>query len=267
MRNFQNTCIWITGASSGIGRELALQMATLGGKLIVSARNEQALNQLKTELAFPEKMYVLPLDITEIDTFPAKVKEAEAAYGRIDLLVNNAGLSQRSLVSETDLSVHRKLMETNYFGTVALTQAVLPLMRKQQAGHISVTSSLAGKFGFYQRAAYAASKFALHGYFETLRLEEEAHNIKVTLLCPGGIRTNISKNALDGKGKPYGRMSSLQEEGMPADQCAKEMINAVLQEKKEVVIGQGMENISVKLKGWWPGLFWKLLKKNKPKDI
>lgn len=266
MYDFKDKCIWITGASSGIGKELSLQLATLGAKLIISARNETALQALKARMAFPEKCFVLPLDLCKTETLPAKVSQALNAFGRIDILLNNAGVSQRSSIAETQLSVHHKLMEINYFGTVALTQEVLPYMRKQGGGHIGVTSSLAGKFGFYQRAAYAASKFALHGYFETLRLEEEAHHIGVTLFCPGGIKTDISTHALNGEGKPYGKMSELQEGGMPADQCAKHMIDALAAKKREVVIGQGLESISTTLKGIWPGLFWKLLKKQKPTD-
>jgi short-subunit dehydrogenase len=264
MQDFKNKRIWITGASSGIGKELALQLATLGASVIVSARNAEALEQLKTRMAFPEKCYVLPLDLSQHEHFSDKVQEAIGAFGSIDLLINNAGLSQRSHVSETSMAVHRKLMEVNYFGTVGLTQEILPHFRKQGGGHIAVTSSLAGKFGFYERSAYAASKFALHGYFETLRLEEESNHIYVTLLCPGGIKTDISKHALDGSGKPFGKMSPLQENGMPADQCAKHMIDAIAAKKQEVIIGQGMERISVKMKGLWPAMFWKLIKGRKP---
>lgn len=263
MQYFKHKRIWVTGASSGIGKELALQLATLGGKIIASARNEDALNHLKNTVAHPENFVVLPVDLTKHHTLPEKVNKAAEAFGGIDILINNAGLSQRSKIAETDLEVHRKLMEINYFGTVALTQLTLPHLR-ESAGQIAVTSSLAGKFGFYQRAAYAASKFALHGYFETLRLEEEA--IAVTILCPGGIKTNISKNALNGKGEAYGKMSALQEGGMPADQCANHMIQAIANKKQEVIIGQGLESISTTLKGIWPSLFWKLLKKQKPSD-
>lgn len=267
MRIVKDKIIWVTGASSGIGKELALQLATMGAKVIITARSEEALQALKTSVSFPDKILVLPFDLTNLEALPATVNKALAHFGGLNLLINNAGVSQRSLASETEVSVHRKLMEINYFATIALTQAVLPHFIAQKNGHIAVTSSLAGKFGFYQRSAYAASKFALHGYFETLRLEQEANNLKITILCPGGIKTNISANALDGDGNPYGKMSTLQEDGMPADQCAKQMIDAILAEKNEVVIGQGMEKISASLKGILPNLFWKILKKNKPKDM
>lgn len=264
MGTFTNKVIWITGASSGIGHELALQLSQLGARLIVSARNQEALESLKAECAGP--CFVLLLDLTEIAQHPTKVEAALAAYGQVDILINNAGLSQRSHVSETTLETHRKLMEVNYFGTVALTREVLPLMRQQGHGHIVVTSSLAGKFGFYQRSAYAASKFALHGFFETLRLEEAHNGISVSILCPGGIKTNISYNALNGQGEAYGQMSELQENGMAVDLCARKMIRAIAAKKKEAIIGQGLENISVKLKGIWPSLFWKILKSKKPTD-
>ncbi len=267
MRTVKNKIIWVTGASSGIGKELASQLATMGAKVIVSARAKETLETLQQKASFPDNILVLPIDLTNINTLPAAAEKAIAHFGGLDLLINNAGVSQRSEAVNTDLEVHRKLMEINYFATVALTQAVLPHFIKQKSGHIAVTSSLAGKFGFYQRSAYAASKFALHGYFETLRLEQDENNLKITMLCLGGIKTNISANALDGKGKAYGKMSDLQADGMPADQCAKQMIDAILAEKNEVIIGRGMEKISTTLKGILPNLFWKILKKKKPEDM
>ena len=264
MKNFKDKIIWITGASSGIGEEMARQLNARGAAVILSARRQEELERIKNSVTYPLNAYVLPLDMEVQDDFPAKVEEVMGQFGRIDLLFNNAGISQRSEAAETTLEVDRRLMDINYFGTVALTKAVLPFMRKQQESHIAVTSSLAGKFGFYQRSAYAASKFALHGFFETLRLEEEEHNIKVTLLCPSGIKTRISQNALDGSGNKFGKTSALQEEGMAAEDCAKQMIKAIEKEKTEVIIGQGMEPLSVKIKALFPALFWKMLKKKKP---
>jgi short-subunit dehydrogenase len=267
MRTVKDKVIWVTGASSGIGKELALQLAVMGAKLILTARNEAALEQIKQQVSFPDRIALLPMDLTQMERIPAMTEKALTFFGGLDALINNAGVSQRSIAIDTDLEVHRKLMEINYFATVALTKAVLPVFQNQKHGHIAVTSSLAGKFGFYQRSAYAASKFALHGFFETLRLEEEDNKLKVTIWCPGGIKTNISAHALDGEGKAYGKMSALQEEGMPADQCAKHMIEALIQEKEEVVIGEGLQKISTRIKGIFPTLFWKMLKRNKPADM
>ncbi|MGB0177338.1 MAG: SDR family oxidoreductase [Owenweeksia sp.] len=264
MKNFKSKVIWITGASSGIGREMAMQCSVLGALLILSSRREEELKAVQQELAHPENSMVLPLDMERSDEFPAKVQQVLHRYKRVDLLFNNAGLSQRSELKDTSEKVDRQLMEVNYFGTVALTKALLPQLRRQTESHIAVVSSLAGKFGFYERSSYSASKHALHGFFEVLRLEEEEHSVQVTLLCPGGIRTNISLNAVDGKGEAYGKMSALQESGMPVDRCVSKMITAIQKNKKEAIIGQGLENISVKVKAIFPALFYRLLKKRKP---
>ncbi len=264
MKNFKDKIIWITGASSGIGEEFARQANAKGAVVILSARREDELNKIKNSLTEPRKAYVLALDMEAQESFPAKVKEVMDKFERVDLLLHNAGISQRSYAANTDIEVDRKLMEVNYFGTVALTKAILPYLQKQQQSHIAINSSLAGKFGFYERSAYSASKFALQGFFETLRLEEEDHDIAVTLLCPVGIKTNISHNALDGSGKQFGKASAMQEEGMSAEQCVKQMISAIEKNKTEVIIGEGMQAISDKIKTLFPGLFWKMIRKKKP---
>ncbi len=264
MKNLKGKIIWITGASSGIGREMARQCSASGGLVILSSRREAELKTVQRELAFPENTMVLPLDMMHSETFPQKVQQVLDRFGRVDLLFNNAGLSQRSDLKDTTEKVDRQLMEVNYFGTVALTKALLPQLRKQNESHIAVVSSLAGKFGFYERSSYSASKHALHGFFEVLRLEEEDHHIQVTMLCPGGIRTNISLNAVDGKGEAYGKMSALQQEGMPVEQCVQQMIRAIQKNKKEAIIGRGMEKISVQVKALFPSLFYHLLKNRRP---
>ncbi len=264
VKNFKDKIVWITGASSGIGKEFARQANELGATVILSSRRAEQLEDIKNSLPQPANAYVLPVDMESQSEFPAKVQEVIDNFGRVDLLFNNAGISQRSTTDETSMEVHRRLMEINYFGTVALTKALLPFLQKQGESHIAVTSSLAGKFGFYQRSAYSASKSALHGFFETFRLEEERHNIKVTILCPAGIKTDISQNALDGSGNRFGKASALQEEGMPVETCVGKMIDAIEKGKTEVIIGKGMEPLSVKIKALFPDLFWKMLKKKKP---
>ncbi len=207
---------------------------------------------------------VLPLDMERQNEFPAKVKTVIKKYGKVDLLFLNAGISQRSDAAETDVEVDRKLMEVNYFGQVFLTKKILPFLKKQTESHIAVTSSLAGKFGFYKRSAYAASKHALHGFFETLRLEEQDVNMKVTMLCPGGVQTDISKNALQGDGSAFGQESNLQKSGIPVGKCVAEMIDAIQKEKYEVLIGGFMEKISVKVQALLPSVFYKKLEQRKP---
>ncbi len=264
MQNWQGKIAWITGASSGIGEEMARQLNAAGASVVLSARRKEILKEIAAKLPHPENSLVLPLDMECPEQFPAAVNQVLEKYARLDLLFNNAGISQRSYAADTADVVDRRLMEINYFGTITLTKALLPQFRKQHGGHIAVTSSLAGKFGFYQRSAYAASKFALHGFFETLRLEEEEHNLKVTMLCPSGIKTAISQNALSGQGEKFGQSSALQEQGLAVEECVKRMIEAIEKEKTEVIIGQGMEALSVKIKALFPDFFLKMLRKKKP---
>lgn len=257
-----NKVTWITGASSGIGKELALQMNLKGAIVIASSRKEDKLNEVKNESAFPENFHVLPLDLEQSTTFPEKVKKALEVNGRIDILINNGGISQRSEASKTDLEIDRKIMEINYFGNVALTKEVLPVMEQQKSGHIVVISSIAGKFGFYLRSAYAASKHALQGFYESLRLEEEKHNIKVLLVYPGKINTPISMSALNEKGEAHNEMDHNQATGMAVELCAANIIKAMAKNKKEILVG-GKEIKAVLLKRFIPKLFYKVIKKQK----
>lgn len=206
---------------------------------------------------------MVPLDLEEIDSFESKKDFVLKHYGRIDLLVNNGGISQRSTAYDTTLDVDRRIMEVNYFGNIALTKVVLPVFRHQKSGQILVVSSIAGKFGFYLRSAYSASKHALHGFYESLRLEEAAHGIKVTIACPGKINTNISVNALTAKGNSHGEMDHNQATGMPASVCATQMIAALKANQFEVLIGN-KEIKAVTLKRFLPKLFWKVISKQSP---
>lgn len=257
---YKDKVIWITGASSGIGKALSQQWAAAGAKLVLSARNKEALESLKNELPGSEKHLVLPLDLEKNDAFEALAKEVVSQMGRIDVLVNNGGMSQRSEAHETPMEVDRRIMEVNYFGNIALTKAVLPYFRKQQSGQFLVISSIAGKFGFFLRSAYSASKHALHGFYESLLLEEEKNNIYVTIACPGKINTNISVNALNKTGEKHGEMDHNQATGMSAEECARQLIQALTKKKKEVLIGN-KEIKAVTLKRLFPRLFWKVIRK------
>lgn len=254
--------VWITGASSGIGKELALQMNLRGSFIIASSRNREKLEAVRNESSFPENFAVLPLDLEKSETFKEKTAEALKIKYRIDVLINNGGISQRAEACKTDLEIDRKIMEVNYFGNIALTKAVLPIMQKQKSGNIIVISSIAGKFGFYLRSAYAASKHALQGFYESLRLEEEKNNIKVLLVYPGKINTPISLSALDEKGESHNQMDENQATGMAVEKCAHNIINAVVKDKKEILVG-GKEIKAVLLKRFLPKLFYKVIKKQK----
>ena len=260
MSFFENKVVWITGASSGIGMELAFNLASQGSSIILSARKLESLNDCLLKMKNHDKHLVLPLDLEHAEDFDEKVALVLEKYGRIDFLILSGGISQRAEVCETALAIDRKIMEVNYFGNVALTKAVLPVMIEQQSGHFVVISSIAGKFGFFLRSAYSASKHALHGFYESLMLENEKHNIGVTMVCPGKINTNISVNALNASGEIHGIMDHNQATGMSAEECAQKILKAVTKGKKEILIGN-KEIYAVYIKRFFPRFFWKMIKK------
>lgn len=260
MDYFKNKIVWITGASSGIGKEMAFQAASAGAIVVLSARNLDSLEKVKQTLERKDEHLCIPLDLENSSNFEELAKQIVDKYGRIDILINNGGLSQRSTVADTKIEVDRKIMEINYFGNIALTKAVLPYMLDKRSGHIVVISSIAGKFGFFLRSAYSASKHALHGFYESLLLEVEKDNIKVTIACPGKINTDISLNALTAEGEKHGVMDHNQSTGMSAQECVRQLFDAVGKNRKEVLIGN-KEIKAVTLKRFLPGIFWKVIKK------
>ncbi|MEZ0484101.1 SDR family oxidoreductase [Fibrella aquatica] len=258
--SFQHKVAWITGASSGIGEALAMELARRGARLVLSARRVEELRRVAAATGLgPSDCMVLPLDMTDDASLPGYVRAVQTHFGQIDYVFHNAGITQRSFVTETDFSVYRRLMDVNFFGAVALTQAVLPIMTTQQSGHFVVTSSVSGKIGVKQRSGYCASKHALHGFFDSLRAEVHAEGLRVTIVCPGYIRTPISKSALDARGNNYGRSDQHQEQGMTADDCAKRILSAVAKGREEVNIG-GSEVLGIYLKRFWPGLLSSILR-------
>ncbi len=260
MRAFADKVIWITGASSGIGEALAMTFAAAGARLVLSARREGELQRVAGQTGLPgEQLMILPMDMRQSETFPYQVAMVKKKFGRVDVMVHNAGISQRSLARETLVDVDRKLMEVNYFGPVALTKALLPLMTAQGGGQLVVVSSLVGYFGTPMRSAYAASKHALHGFFEALRAEENANRIAVTIICPGYIRTSISVNALNEKGEKHNKMDEDQENGISPEECAGKILKAIAAGKQEALIG-GREVMGVYLKRFVPGVFSRMIK-------
>ena len=260
--SFKDKTVWITGASSGIGRALALALHRRGARLIISSRRAEALEEVRAACQDPDRgpdVRILPLDLSDASSLPSKAEEALSCFGSIDYLFNNGGISQRSDAVETNMEVIRKVMEVNFFGTVALTKQVLPSMIERRSGHIVVTSSVMGKFGTRLRSTYAASKHALHGYFDSLRQEVYEQDIKVTLVCPGFIKTNVTLNALQGDGTALGQMGRGQEEGMDPDRFAEKLLPQILKGKEEIYIG-GKEVWGVYLKRFVPTLFHKILR-------
>ncbi|WP_426291689.1 SDR family oxidoreductase [Dyadobacter endophyticus] len=265
MTNFKDKVVWITGASSGIGEALAMAFAKEGAKLVLTARRREELERVKQLTALPNaNVLVLPLDVTQFDQAGPAAAQVVAHFGRIDIMVHNAGVSQRSYIDDTDLEVYQSLMNVNFFSTVALTKAVLPYMIAQQSGHFIVMSSVAGKIGTIMRSGYNAAKHALHGFYDSLRAEGYQHNIKVTTICPGYIRTNISLNALNASGDKFGKMDSNQAKGIPADVCAEKILDAVRKDKKEIYIGGFKEVAAIYLKRFFPNLLFDQVRKNIP---
>lgn len=254
--------IWVTGASSGIGEATALKFAKAGYRVILSSRNSLALEEVKAKISNADLCAILPLDLADSSHFENKAKEAIAFFGQVDILLHNGGISQRSLASETSLEVDRKLMEVNFFGTIALTKAILPHFVARKEGHFGVVTSLVGKFGSPYRSSYAASKHALHGFFDSLRAEHFSDGIAVTMICPGFIRTQISVNAITGDGSILNEMDDAQANGMSPAACADHIYTALNKRKEEVYIG-GKEVLAVHLKRFFPVLFSKILRKAK----
>lgn len=264
MASINNKVVWVTGASSGIGEALVRVLAEKGTKLILSARKVEVLEKVKASLpeTAQENTKILPLDLAQSDTLNDKATEALAFFGGIDVLINSGGISQRAMALDTLIEVDKRIMEVNYFGTIILTKAVLPSMIKNGFGHIVAISSLVGKIGSPFRSGYAASKHALHGFFDSLRAELYKKNIFVTLVTPGFVKTNVSINALTENGKALNQMDEGQEKGMTAEQCARKIIKGVEKEENELLMG-GKEIMAVYIKRFFPGLMARIVRKVK----
>ena len=256
---FSGTSVWITGASSGIGEALSYDLSRRGAHLILSSRRKEALEAVRERCARPEDHLVIPLDLADPDSIQAAADHVLSTTHAVDILVNNGGISQRSTARETDMSVVRKVMEVNFFGTVELTKAVLPTMLGRQRGHIVITSSIVGKFGTSMRSTYAASKHALHGYFDSLRAEVHDEGIRVTLVCPGFVATEVASNAVTSDGTPLGETRSVEPTGIPPEACARAIAAAIKENKAEVIVG-GWETLGVYAKRIAPGLFRRIIR-------
>ena len=263
MKSFAGKVIWITGASSGIGEALAYEFSKQNCYLVLSARRENELQRVKQNCAGnKESILILPFDLADSSKLSNILQLVIQRFSRIDLLINNGGISQRAYAKDTSLEIDRKLMEVNYFSYVALTKSVLPFMIAQNSGHIAVTSSPSGKYGFFLRSGYAASKHALHGFFESLRLEVYNNNIQISFIIPGKIRTNGSLNALNEKGEAFNKMDESFEKGMSPEECARRIVKGLQQEKEEILIG-GKEIMAIHLKRLFPTLFSRVMLKQK----
>ncbi|MCX6188498.1 MAG: SDR family oxidoreductase [Bacteroidetes bacterium] len=253
---FSQKKVLITGASSGIGEALAYAFAEQNATVLLCARNETELLRVKAAIKAPCEIFVC--DITNYQAVDLMILDIVSKYDTIDVLVNNAGMSQRGLAYETDFKVDERILNLNYLAPVYLTKKVLPLMISRNKGNIIVITSLSGKFGFWQRSAYAASKHALHGFFETLQIELKSHHINTLLVCPGGVKTNISKNALEKDGTPHNKMEELQSKGITPASLAVKILKASANGKKQILVGKA-EVYLYYIKKWFPWLFFKLV--------
>lgn len=258
-QGFAGKTVWITGASSGIGRALAIELDRRGARLVLSGRRETELARTEAQLSQP--CLVLAFEATDHDALPALVDEAVAwGPGGINLLINNAGVSQRSLIIDTDFSVYRELMEVDFFAPVRLTQLILPHMIKRGHGHVAVISSIAGKVGVPLRSGYSAAKHAIFGWYDTLRAElEAAYGIDVSVIAPGSIQTDVAINALSATGQPRGHSDENISNGMPVAEAARQIAEGLAARVREILVAEGQEAHAAMLRAHQPEKLFKML--------
>ncbi len=253
MTFFQGKTVWLTGASSGIGEALAKALDAAGAELILSSRRGSVLETVRASLQNPDRHKVVALDLEKPFELVDTVDRVLSDGVQVDILLNNGGISQRSLASETILEVDYRLMMINYMGTVAMTKAMLPSMLKRGSGCIASVSSVSGRVGSQLRSGYSGSKFAVVGFMECLRAEVAARGIQVTVACPGYVNTPVSMNAFNAQGKPDGNMDETNSNGISAESCAEQILRAIKKGKPEVEIGKGISRWAWPIFRIWPG--------------
>ncbi len=247
-----------------MGKALSLLLAKQASLLIISDRDRVGLEKTASEISsLGARVRSEVLDMSDFNAISQLAGKVLSDGIHIDGLYQFAGISQRSLVAETPVDIDRRIMEINFFGVVALVKAILPDMISNGGGQISVTSSMVGKFGFPYRSAYSASKHALHGFFESLLAENSKYNIKVSVLIPGRVRTNISKFAINREGNEYGKMDPGQENGITAEKAARQILKGLQKEKKEILVG-GSELLMVHIRRFFPALYYILATRIRP---
>lgn len=260
MQQFENKVVWITGASSGIGEALAYSFAARKAKLVLSARRAEELERVKEACRLPaEQVLILPMDVAEHQLAGAHYQQVVAHFGRVDILVNNAGLSHWSKVKDLSLEVIQKIMNVNFLGGVALTKAVLPDMLARKEGHVVVVSSILGKMVTPKQAAYNASKHAIQGFYDTLRAEVASEGLKVLIVSPGAVNTDVAKNSLDREGKPINKTNKMIEAGLDPLHVAQQILSAIKQNEEDVVLAGNKEKLAILVKRLSPSLFSRFL--------
>lgn len=262
MKSYKDKIIWITGASSGIGEALVDEFAKEGAVVIASSHEPEELKRVK-EKYNSDNIHTVDFNLGEPEEVVKAAKQVLKEYGRVDVLMNNGGISQRAMAIESPIEVDRRLMEIDYFAGVILTKAVLPGMIERGYGHIGVTSTISGKFGFPMRSAYAAAKHALFGFYESLLAENYNKGLRVTIFSPGRVRTNISLNSVDKDGNARNVMDAGQANGISPEKCAMKMLRTMKRGRKDVLIG-GKELLMVWIHKYFRRIYYRMARNMSP---
>ena len=260
-----NKVVWITGASSGLGAALAKVCAAAGAQVVLSARREQALQDVLAQLPHHDQHLLVPMDITDEAQVNRAIEKVLASKGRVDWLINNAGLSQRALIADTTMQTERAIMEVDYFAQVYLTKQILPTFLAQKSGRIVFISSVAGLLGTQYRASYSAAKAAIHMWANSLRAEVADQGVNVSVIFPGFVKTNVSFNALNGAGQPQAKQDEAIENGLDADEFAETVVAALNQGEEYIVVGGIKEKLGVWVSRLSPKTLYKMIRKTKVK--
>ena len=263
--SLNNKVVWITGASSGLGKALAQECALKGAQVVLSARRFEALENVRISLKEPDQHISIAMDITDEAQVRHAYDQVLAEKGRIDWLINNAGLSQRALIVDTTMQTERAIMEIDYFSQVFLTKTVLPTFLAQKSGRIAYVSSVAGLLGTQYRASYSAAKAAIHLWANSLRAEVASEGVNVSVIFPGFVKTNVSLNALNGEGKAQGHQDEVIENGLSAEFFAEQTVKALLNGDEYIVVGGCKEKLGIVISRFSPRLLYKMIRKIKVK--
>lgn len=255
--------VWITGASSGIGQALAVAYNKEGYFTILSGRNEQKLQEVQNSLSNPDASTIYPFDTTDLAKAKSITSEILATYGCPTITILNAGISQRAYAEATSIDVTKEIMDTNFIANVNISNQLLPQL-KVEGKKLAIISSVTGKLGTKKRSSYAASKHALHGYYDSLRAELYGSGSTITIICPGYVKTNISRNALLGNGLPQNTMDKDTNKGMSPETIAHKIMRSIRRGKREVYIG-GYEILAIYVKRFFPNLLARIIRKVNPK--
>ena len=266
--------VLVTGASSGIGRELAIQLVRQGMKVILAARSTEKLVELRNNLINSDKKgietfynpQVLTLDLEDLDNLKLKAEEAIKIFGKIDILINNGGMSVRGNTLDTQLSVHQRLMNVNYFGSLELTRNIAPHMVEQGGGMIVVVSSMQGRLATPYRTAYAASKHAVQAWADCMRAELSEDGVDVVVISPGYVNTDLSRNALTNSGESYGQLDKNTEHGYSAEYVAHKVIETMVKKKKELILAPLYMWVAILLRAFFPGIYFYIMRRRAAKD-